>query len=101
VLAGRVGVQIGDEVIEAGPGELVAKPRGVPHAFWNAGDEEARLLELISPAAFAGYFVEMAPVLSAGGPRDFERLAAIQQKYGLSMDPQSREALMKEHGLER
>jgi mannose-6-phosphate isomerase-like protein (cupin superfamily) len=101
VLAGRVGVQIGDEVTEAGPGELVAKPRGVPHAFWNAGDEEARLLELISPAAFASYFVEMAPVLSAGGPPDFERLAAIQQKYGLSMDRESREALIEEHGLER
>jgi quercetin dioxygenase-like cupin family protein len=101
VLAGRVGVQIGDQVIEAGPGELVAKPRGVPHAFWNAGDEEARLLELISPPAFASYFAEMAPVLSADGPPDVERLGAIQQKYALSMDRESREPLMREHGLER
>jgi quercetin dioxygenase-like cupin family protein len=101
VLAGRVGVQVGAEVTEAGPGELVVKPRGVPHAFWNAGDEEARLLELISPPAFASYFVEMAPVLSADGPPDIERLGAIQQKYGLSMDPESRGRLMEEHGLER
>jgi quercetin dioxygenase-like cupin family protein len=50
VLEGRIGVQLGDEVLEAGPGDLVFKPRGVPHAFWNAGDEPARLLELISPA---------------------------------------------------
>jgi mannose-6-phosphate isomerase-like protein (cupin superfamily) len=101
VLAGRVGVLIGDEVTEAGPGELVAKPRGVPHAFWNAGDEEARLLELISPPAFASYFAEMAPVLSADGPPEFEQLSAIRQKYALSMDPESREALKSEHGLER
>jgi mannose-6-phosphate isomerase-like protein (cupin superfamily) len=101
VLAGRVSVQIGDEITEAGPGQLVAKPRGVPHAFWNAGDEEARLLELISPPAFASYFAEMAPVLSADGPPDVERLGAIQQKYALSMDRESREALMREHGLER
>jgi quercetin dioxygenase-like cupin family protein len=101
VLAGRVGVQIGDEVTEAAPGELVVKPRGVPHAFWNAGDEEARLLELISPPAFASYFAEMAPVLSAGGPPDFEQLRAIQQRYGLSMDRESRDPLMREHGLER
>lgn len=99
VLAGRVGVQVGDEVTEAGPGELVAKPRGVPHAFWNAGDEEARLLELISPPAFASYFAELAPVLSAGGPPDFDRLGAIQRSYGLSMDPESIEPLMKAHGL--
>jgi len=43
-------VQIGDEVIEAGPGDLVLKPRGVRHAFWNPGDEPARVLEIISPA---------------------------------------------------
>lgn len=52
VLEGRVGVQLGNEVVEAGPGELVFKPRGVAHAFWNAGDEPARMLELISPAGF-------------------------------------------------
>src|SRR5947209_6614718 len=56
VLEGRFGVQLGDETLEAGPGELVFKPRGVPHAFWNAGDEDGRLLELISPAGFEDYF---------------------------------------------
>jgi quercetin dioxygenase-like cupin family protein len=101
VLAGRVGVQVGDEVIEAGVGKLVVKPRRVPHAFWNAGDEEARLLELISPPAFAGYFAEMAPVLSGGGPPDVARLGAIQRRYGLSMDMESRGRLMAEHRLER
>jgi mannose-6-phosphate isomerase-like protein (cupin superfamily) len=35
VLEGRVGFQVGDEMRESGPGELVAKPRGTPHAFWN------------------------------------------------------------------
>jgi len=38
VLEGVVGVQIGDEVLEGRPGDLIVKPRGVPHAFWNAGD---------------------------------------------------------------
>ncbi len=52
ILRGRVGVQLGDDVLEAGPGDLVLKPRGVPHTFWNAGDDDARLLEIISPAGF-------------------------------------------------
>ena len=38
VVEGRVGVQLGDEVLEAGPGDLVFKPRGQWHAFWNPGD---------------------------------------------------------------
>ena len=99
VLEGRVGVQVGDEVTEAGPGTLVVKPRGVPHAFWNAGDEEARLLELISPGEFANYFAEIAPLLSVDGPPDFAALAEIQARYALTMDFGSIEALTEEHGL--
>lgn len=52
VLEGHVGVQLGAEVLEAGPGQLLFKPRGLAHAFWNAVDEPARFLELISPAGF-------------------------------------------------
>ena len=101
VLSGRVGVQIGDESAEAGPGELVFKPRGIPHSFWNPGDEEARLLELISPGAFAGYFQEMAPHLNVEGPPDLAAVGEVQARYGLSMDPESIGPLMEAHGLER
>jgi Cupin domain len=99
VLSGRVGVQVGDEVREAGPGELVAKPRGIPHSFWNPGDEEARLLELISPGGFERYFEELAPHLSADREPDFEKLAEIRDKYGLKMDLESRGTLVEREGL--
>ena len=46
VAEGTVGVQIGDKVYEAGPGVTIRKPRGIPHAFWNAGDTPARLSEI-------------------------------------------------------
>ena len=100
VLSGRLGAQIGDDVVEAGPGELVLKPKGVPHAFWNPGDEETRLLEIISPGAFAQYFADLAPVLSAEGAPDFAALAAIRARYGLTMDITSIESLVQQHGLE-
>jgi mannose-6-phosphate isomerase-like protein (cupin superfamily) len=99
VLSGRMGAQIGEEVVEAGPGELVFKPRGVPHAFWNPGDEETRVLELISPGAFASYFDELAPVLADPAGPDFEKLAALRAKYELDMDMSSIERLMAEHDL--
>src|SRR5215211_3662529 len=100
VLAGRLGVRIGDEVLEAGPGELVLKPRGIPHAFWNPGDEEARVLEIVSPAGFEQYFADLAPVLAAEGEPDFAALGAIQARYGLSMDMESIGPLTAEHGLD-
>lgn len=100
VLTGRMGAQIGDDVIEAGPGELVVKPRGVPHAFWNPGDEETRVLEIISPGGFARYFAELAPVLAAESGPDFAALEATRARYGLTMELDSIGPLMAQHGLE-
>ena len=99
VLAGRIGVQIGNEVLEAGAGELVLKPRGIPHAFWNPGEEEARVLEVVSPAGFEQYFVDLAPALAADAEPDFAALAEIQARYGLTMDMTSIGRLTAEHGL--
>jgi quercetin dioxygenase-like cupin family protein len=100
VLEGRVGVQLGDETLEAGPGELVFKPRNQWHAFWNAGDEPARLLEIISPGGFEKYFEEIAPLLPPQRDEpDFAALAEVQAKYGLEMDPDSIGPLVERHGL--
>src|SRR3954471_17526013 len=99
VLEGRVGVQVGDEVRVAGPGDLVFKPRGVWHAFWNAGDEPARLLELIAPGGFEAYFAEAASLFRPDGPPDFEALGALQARYGVTMDFASAPRLAAEHGL--
>lgn len=49
VLEGRVSLRLGDDEYVAEVGDLVFKPRGQWHTFWNAEDEPARLLELISP----------------------------------------------------
>jgi len=97
VLEGEVGFQVGDEVFSAGRGQLVAKPRGIWHGFWNAGEAPARVLELISPAGFENYFVELAPLLQP--ERDLAGMARVQGKYGLEMDFSSIGRLSREHGL--
>ena len=100
VLEGRVGVQVGDRLVLAGPGDLVLKPRGVPHAFWNPADEPARLLEVITPGGFEGYFAELGELLAAPEP-DVGRLTELAARYGLRMDPTSIPRLVAEHGLHR
>ena len=101
VLEGEVGVQIGEEVLVAKPGNLVFKPRGVPHAFWNAADELARALEMISPSGFERYFAELAPLFPPAnqGPLDEEAVDAVREKYGLEMDMGSIPVLAERHGL--
>jgi quercetin dioxygenase-like cupin family protein len=100
VTAGRLGVQIGDEVLEAGPGDTVVKPRGIAHAFWNPGDEPVRFLELITPPGFEHYFAELEPILAVPGPPDFAALGAVMARYGLTMDMDSMPRLIAEHGLD-
>jgi len=96
VLEGRLGAQLGDDVVEAGPGELVQKPRGQEHAFWNAGDEPLRFLEIISPGRFAQYFRELAPVLAAG---DHDGVQEIAARYELEIDFATIPVLAERHGL--
>lgn len=96
VLEGRLGAELGADIVEAGPGELVRKPRGQAHTFWNAGDEPLRFLEIISPGAFAGYFRELAPVLAAG---DHAGVQAIAARYELQIDFSTIPALAERHGL--
>jgi mannose-6-phosphate isomerase-like protein (cupin superfamily) len=98
VLEGQVGVQVGSRELVAGPGSLVRKPRGVPHAFWNPTAAPARLLEIISPAGFEQYFAEVAEVFGSGAG-DPGRAAALWRRYGLSMELASLPDLIERHGL--
>src|SRR5438270_8984942 len=52
VIEGRMGALLGGDVLQATTGDLVFKPRGEWHTFWNAGDEPCRILEIIAPAGF-------------------------------------------------
>jgi len=99
VLAGQVGVEVGGEVVLAAPGDLVLKPRGVPHAFWNPTDEPARVLEVITPGGFERYFEELGEILAAPDP-DLGRLVEIAARYGLRMEPESIPRLVTAYGLQ-
>jgi quercetin dioxygenase-like cupin family protein len=98
VLRGRVGALLGEEVVFGGPGDLIYKPRGQWHTFWNAGDDEASLLEIISPAGFEKYFDELILLFADGRPEP-EKIAPIAARYGLEIDPSTIPALCADHGL--
>jgi quercetin dioxygenase-like cupin family protein len=46
VEAGRIRFTVGDDVIEAGPGDIVVAPAAVPHAFVVVGDEPIRSINI-------------------------------------------------------
>jgi hypothetical protein len=98
VLEGRFGVQLGNDTLEGGSGDLLFKPPGVAHAFWNGGEEPARLLELISPAGFEHYFREMAPLLAAT-ERDQAAIDQVVARYRLDIDFATIPTLAEQHNL--
>jgi mannose-6-phosphate isomerase-like protein (cupin superfamily) len=98
VLQGRMGALLGDEVVEAGPGDLVFKPRNQWHTFWNAGDGPCRIFEIISPAGFERFFQELVAIggVTQADPEAFEQL---RERYGLEMQPETVPELLERFGL--
>ena len=98
VLEGRMGALLGDDVVEAGPGDLVFKPRNQWHTFWNAGDQPCRILEIISPAGFERFFKELVDM--GGVTRaDPQALVELRERYGLEMQPETVPELLERFGL--
>jgi quercetin dioxygenase-like cupin family protein len=82
VLEGEIGFRSEDEEVVLGPGGYIIKPRNQVHAMWNAGQTPARMIEIISPAGFEGFFRGFAD-LNDAGPIDRARVAALAQEFGL------------------
>jgi quercetin dioxygenase-like cupin family protein len=98
VLEGHVGALLGDEVLLGSPGDLIFKPRNQWHTFWNAGDDPARILEIISPAGFERFFDELVD-LGGVTHADPQTLADLCARYEIEMDPDSIPGLVRRFDL--
>jgi quercetin dioxygenase-like cupin family protein len=97
VLDGTVGAKVGDRVLEAGPGAYLVKPRGVPHAMWNASSAPAKVAEILSPGGLEAYFEELAPVLADHRPAaEYYQLA---ERYGVTIQDDWIEELERTYGV--
>jgi mannose-6-phosphate isomerase-like protein (cupin superfamily) len=98
VLEGRMGAQLGDDVVYAEAGDFVFKPREQWHTFWNAGDEPCRILEIIVPGGFEHFFDELAAATERPDSSP-EALDALGDRYGIEFQPDSIAHLCEQHGL--
>jgi mannose-6-phosphate isomerase-like protein (cupin superfamily) len=103
VLAGTVGMRRGKEKVELHAGDVVVVEEGMPHKFWNAGDDEARFTCTVTPALqFERLIATMYSLAAAGktnrkGMPNPLRLAVIANHHfddvRLPMIPQSLQKL--------
>ena len=94
VLTGKLGALLGEEVVTAGPGTWVFKPREQWHTFWNAGETPCEIIEIISPGGFEDFFRELTSAW--GNP---EQMTALGAKYELDFDFDSVPKLCERFGL--
>ena len=84
-------------MVEAGAGASLVKPRGIPHAMWNAGAEPAKVLEILTPGGLEAYFEELATVLrDKAPPPEYYGLA---ERYGLTIEDDWIEELERTYGV--
>jgi len=96
VLTGRIGAILQGQEVVAEPGDLLFKPRGQWHTFWNASDEPASCLELISPAGPEQLFRAMAELTEPPTPGQLNEMAA---PYHCDADMESTFPILERHGL--
>jgi mannose-6-phosphate isomerase-like protein (cupin superfamily) len=96
ILEGRVGAWLGGREVFGTPGDLILKPRGEWHTFWNDGDEPARILEIIAPGGFEEVFRELHALGDGATP---EAIAALARRYAAEADFEGTMPIMEKHGL--
>jgi hypothetical protein len=89
---------VGDKEFQAGAGSFVVRPRGLPHALWNAGDQPVKWLVFATPAAFLAGFEELDSRFSST-PATFEQLIENGRRHDVTWLPELAPALIAKYGL--
>lgn len=91
VLEGSLTFTIGDETVQAGPGDLVVGPRDIPHRF-AAGPDGARVLFLLTPSGLEGLIREQGTPATertlpppGSPPPNLEKAREIAIRYGCEL----------------
>ena len=79
VVEGTLKVQLGDELTDLHPGDMMCAPKGTPHAFANLEKEPCRIINIMTPGKFYPAMVDY-----------------VSMPQRLS-DPKAREELNKKH----
>jgi quercetin dioxygenase-like cupin family protein len=86
ILEGEYEFMVGGKTIPAQPGTTLFAPREVPHTYRYAGKATGKLMCVITPAGFEGFFEEIN-AFNLQLPQDIPRVLEIAKKFGLEILP--------------
>ncbi len=85
VLEGVLTVQLGDDVVELGPGDFATAPPGAPHSFTNARADQGacRTVNLLTPGI--GFDRYLSQLKQAAAKGDHEAVERLNIEYGVTI----------------
>jgi mannose-6-phosphate isomerase-like protein (cupin superfamily) len=83
IIEGEHVITVGDEEHRLGPGDGVFTPRGIPHSQRRVDPGIGRLLVVVVPGGFEGFFRALAEADQAGTLNEGAR-AAISEQFGIT-----------------
>jgi quercetin dioxygenase-like cupin family protein len=86
ILEGDYEFMVGGQTVLAKPGTTLFAPRGIPHTYRYVGKTPGRLMCVITPSGFEGFFEEIG-ALSPQQQQDIPRVIEIGKKFGLEILP--------------
>src|SRR5215469_17552444 len=86
ILEGDYEFTVGDKKIVCKPGTTLFAPRDVPHTYRYLGKTPGKLMCVITPSGFEGFFEEIG-ALSPQQQQDIPRVVQIAKKYELEILP--------------
>jgi quercetin dioxygenase-like cupin family protein len=86
VLEGDYEFTVDGKRFVAKPGTTIFAPRGIPHTYRYLGQTPGRLMCVITPAGFEGFF-EAIGALTPREQQDIPRVLGIAKEFGLEILP--------------
>jgi quercetin dioxygenase-like cupin family protein len=98
ILEGELGAMVAKQEFRAAAGSFVVRPKGVPHALWNATDRPVKFLDMYTPAGFEAFGEELARRFSSTPPT-FDQLAELGRRHDVIFLPEQAPALLQKYNL--
>ena len=86
VLEGEYEFKVAGQSFVAKKGTTVFAPRGIPHTYRYLGKIPGRLMCIITPAGFEGFF-DAVGALTSEQQQEIPRVIAIAKQFGLEILP--------------
>jgi quercetin dioxygenase-like cupin family protein len=102
ILEGDYEFMVGGKTILAKPGTTLFAPRGIPHTYRYLGTTPGRLMCIITPSGFEGFFAEIG-VLTPQQQQDIPRVLEVAKPHDESgvLQPHRAQPHSKSFRLER